>query len=135
MSQKFNDMFDAIPTFIVYDSKWSTGDGYFDYAVHGEHAPILRTGQIVKTMSSMCQRRLILIGTPFGNIVLFDRYSTARRKGVLGNVPEVVWKIYGLSGVISEATLKLLLGSIVDKVPYDNIGHRLSRLRFADIEK
>jgi hypothetical protein len=61
---------------IDFNANWNNGTGYYDHAVDGEHAPKLALGQVVATKSpAKNNRRIILVGTPFGNAVMFERYS------------------------------------------------------------
>lgn len=126
----FTRAFDAITDELPYNPKWSNGTGYHDYAVNGGYAPTLRPGQIVKSRSPG-NRRLILIGTRLGNVVIFDRYKDQEgRDDVI-----FVYNATNLfkagrwtepSGPISEEVMATLLGEWGEVA--ENIGWRLEML-------
>lgn len=62
---------------IEFNRNWANGTGYFDHAVRGEHAPVLKAGEIVCAKAPLPDnRKILIIGTPCGNVVLFRRYTT-----------------------------------------------------------
>lgn len=67
--KRFNSL-----TRIEYNPNWGNGTGYYDFAVSGQHAPSLNVGQQVAALSDN-GRRIIITGTPVGNLVVFQRYS------------------------------------------------------------
>lgn len=70
----FSSAFGKITDEIEYNRNWSNGAGFHDYAVYGENAIVLHSGQVVKSISPG-GRRLIFIGSLLGSIVVFDRYG------------------------------------------------------------
>ncbi len=74
----FTDAYNSIFSVIPYDKAWSNTTGYFDYLVD---LVKLAPGKIAKSMDPN-MRRMILIGTRFGTIVVFDRYSGQIENGV-----------------------------------------------------
>lgn len=82
---------------IGYNSAWENGTGYFDQAVFGEHAPVLESGQVVKTTDQ--HGRLIgMVGTAVGNVVVFDRFSSPTNQVVTFNGPTVLMRMMGFTG-------------------------------------
>jgi len=80
----FNAIYDSIDTVIPYDVKWNNGTGYFDKAVHVS----LAHGTLAKSFTAgQNNRKLILIGTMFGTIVLFERYTDGNNGVIVSNVP------------------------------------------------
>lgn len=79
MSKYANEAFsrvynDAATLEVTMDAEWNNGTGYFDGAVHANLG--LSAGQIVKAYTGeKNRRRLLIIGTAFGNVVVFDRYT------------------------------------------------------------
>ena len=57
---------------IVFDSRWKNGTGYLDGAVRTVH---LEDGQLA-AFTDDAKRRGVIVGTPAGNVVLFERYSS-----------------------------------------------------------
>ena len=129
----FERAFNAIPESMVVQEKveWSNGTGYYD-GLCGGYAPTLKTGAVAKFMSAN-NRRVIVVGTPRGNLVVFDRYSrndegqypgpcvinAARRLEAL--------KLFETTGGVSERDMYLFVG-YGDDVLKDNIGFAVQRL-------
>lgn len=91
---------------IPYNAKWENGTGYFDNAVYGKDAPVISAGELVKSISTG-GRKIILIGTRFGNIVLFERYTDPESDVVVTNQPQEIEKLFGsliLNGNCSMST-------------------------------
>lgn len=59
---------------IPFIREWSNGAGMFDHAVYGEHAPKLANGEMVKSITPG-KRRILIVGTHLGNLVIFDRVT------------------------------------------------------------
>lgn len=72
MTSVFMKRYNALPQ-ITYNPLWGNGTGYFDFAVNGKHAPKLKPGQQVSSMTDN-NRRMIITGTSLGNVVVFQRY-------------------------------------------------------------
>ncbi len=70
----FTAAYNACEKVIAYNPLWSNEVGMHDYAVYGEHAPKLRNEEMVKACTSG-GRRLLIIGTRLGNLVVFDRFK------------------------------------------------------------
>lgn len=120
--QEFSEAFELAAE-IPFRPEWANGTGYFDRAVRGSAAPHLEPGQLARCVSPE-NRRLLLIGTPIGNIVVFDRY-TANEGGIfVANMPRAVEHLLLQSNSIDDDGMVRLLGVI----PSDNIGFRLRTL-------
>ena len=72
--QMFEQVFDNVTETIHLNPDWLNGTGYWDGAVDGDDAPNLEVGKLAKTIDEF-GRRAFFIGTPDGNIVLFERYQ------------------------------------------------------------
>jgi hypothetical protein len=70
----FNATFDLVDTRIDFNPEWTNGTGYLDHAAEGSHAPILKAGEMVKSIDEF-GRKIIIVGTPVGNLVVFRRYT------------------------------------------------------------
>ena len=73
----FSAAFDRVTMEIPFKREWSNGTGLYDYAVYGEHAPSIPLGSILKS-TTPGGRRLFLIGTRLGNVVIFERNAATR---------------------------------------------------------
>jgi len=59
-----------IERFAPFDPKWNNGTGYFDHLVHDDLE--LENGEVVRFVDNM-MRNGIIIGSPLGNLVIFER--------------------------------------------------------------
>lgn len=82
-------IFDRITEEVEFNPGWNNGTGYLDGAVHGEHAPVLAPGKVAKFTTNNARRGLML-GTPFGNIVVFERYTNGESGIVVKNIPDEI---------------------------------------------
>jgi hypothetical protein len=82
----FNDIENVIP----FDIKWANGTGYFNGAVTADLG--LKPGEVGKSVAGgEDRRRMIIIGTCAGNVVVFERYTptenTKENLVVVSNAP------------------------------------------------
>lgn len=71
----FDLIYRAAPK-IEFDRRWNQLTGYMDGIVTGQHAPVLAAGEVVASCTSEHGRRkLVVVGTPLGNVVVFQRYQ------------------------------------------------------------
>ncbi len=105
---------------IQFDESWNNGTGYFDKAVKVK----LKPGQVVR---SECpnDRMIMMVGTAFGTIVVFQRYSGGDRGIITRNDPKEINELFHFDNVLSENDLVTIFGT----VGFPNIGLRLERLR------
>lgn len=78
---------------IPFDPKWMNGTGYLNGAV----AYSLESGKRVATVVDS-NRKAILIGTPLGTVIVFERYNpetTTRSFLLVYNAPQMVSAILG----------------------------------------
>lgn len=109
---------------IEFDPRWSNGTAYFDKAT--SHP--LKPGELAKCRDQH-GRRMILIGTRFGTIVVFDRYVGQDEAGVyVINTPKsvVIDQLVDSCGSVGESDMiKLLDGwGILE----DNIGNVIEQM-------
>ena len=97
---------------IPFNEGWCNGTGYFDKAVKGQEAPVLTIGEMVRSRDGF-GRRLIIIGTRFGNVVVFDRFTDQIDNGVwVVNHPSCeMIKMMVDNGAVGERDMITLLGS------------------------
>lgn len=118
---QFNATFNDITTEVEYSPTWDNGTGYFDHAVRADLN--LEEGDIVKAVSAN-DRRIIIVGTAFGNAVFFERYSSegdVRSNTIVSNVPYQLNKL-SPSGSLTENQLSMLIGT------HNNIGKTIKDL-------
>ena len=112
---------------IPFNPEWCNGTGYFDWSVEGSEAPGLTIGQMVKSKDEN-GRRMILIGTRFGNVVVFDRFVKQEDDGVwVFNAPRSkTIKTLIDSSAVGERDMITLLGSWGDFT--QNIGFEIEKI-------
>lgn len=134
---------------IPFDPEWNNGTGYFNGAVKAD-IPQLEVGEIGRSRSpTPNNRRLLIVKTPFGNVVLFERFTPTEEKPIglpiTFNMPEEVRvsEMLGTEGAMDVEQLTSALGDNLRQ----NIGARLAhfmriakygrgtkRLRFSQTE-
>lgn len=109
---------------IEFDVKWKNGTGYLD----GACAANLERGEMRKCFDDL-GRRVILIGTRFGTIAVFDRYSKQHDDGVyVINTPSspTIKAMVDRCGGVGEADMLRLMGGW--GIIRDNIGAQIEHM-------
>lgn len=71
----FSAHFNKIARELPFDSAWNNGTGYFDALVEAP-IPDLEVGEMAKSHTGATnRRRIIIMKTVLGNVVVFDRYT------------------------------------------------------------
>lgn len=115
----FNTAFDSINNTVEFKQSWSNGTGYYDNAVHD-----FEITEISKTTDPK-NRKMILVPTPVGNVVVFERYTDGAHGIIVSNAPLAIEKMaYGLDlgTSLGEEELAFYLG---DASGAPHIGERL----------
>lgn len=73
-SEMFQRAFDSTGARIAFSMDWKNGTGYLDGLVQADVG--LRAGEVACAVDDF-HRRVLVVGTPVGNIVVFERYSPA----------------------------------------------------------
>jgi len=134
----FFKAFDQVTTEIEFNPEFSNRTGYYDFAVSGEHAPVLTVGTMAKCVTDN-GRKLLLVSTRFGNAVIFQRYSDSESV-IVGNLPREIEQLYlgsavGTNLAEDSITLFMLLGEPEYDTIYPNVGQRIENLFLAAREK
>ena len=131
VGSEFTRAFEYIDNELVFNVAWIEGySGYWNGAVSGDLAPLLSEGSVAKTTSAR-GRRAIIIGSHYGNIILFDRYvpTDGEPDGQINyQVPRdkvLIW-LFGSAGACDETKLFQFLSPTA---PSDNIGSTLANAR------
>ena len=118
----FYDCLEKITETVQFDPSWSNDTGYYDGAVK---APVL-VGKWIWCHDRTTNRYLILIGTRFGTIAVFERYTHGSKTPVfVCNTPRkgyVVWQSAGLNSQLGERVLTHVLGDPEFPTIAPNIG-------------
>ena len=127
--------------YAVFASKWNevTKDGHSDYIGQtitcgstGYFEQYVRAPAFQKVVGAVSAhldqhgRPVLMVTTPFGNVVLFKRYTDEENFVITTNLPDEL-RTWVESGNLSckEDVVYLILGSL----PTNNIGYSLSDLR------
>lgn len=118
----FYSCLEKIPESVSFDPSWSNGTGYYDNATK---APV-PVSKWVWCHDSITNRHLILIGSRFGTIVIFERYTHGSKTPVIVcNVPRkgyVVWQTAGMNSQLGDRVLSHVLGDPEFPTIAPNIG-------------
>lgn len=68
--RQIDNVLAKIERFVPFDPKWNNGTGYFDHLVNDDLE--LEDGEVVRFVDNM-MRNGIIIGSPLGNLVIFER--------------------------------------------------------------
>lgn len=66
---------------VEFNPAWNNGTGYFDAAVFSEVPGLYTNGRVGRCFDDS-GRRLLIIKTRFGNVIVFDRFSHQTDGGV-----------------------------------------------------
>lgn len=132
-TKAFSDIFNKINKQIPFKSDWCENSAYYDYALQGKDAPVLENGELAKCRANE-KSRLVFIGTPFGNIVVFERHcqSWESSSGLLFcNMPDEIRELRcddkNHKTMLGYTVLmETILGNIHAAEPIPNIGIMLS---------
>jgi hypothetical protein len=108
---------------IDFKSEWENGTGYLDGAVHMQLKGA--DGTVYASVDDH-QRKIILVKTCFGNVVVFQRYKDGAHGAVVGNVPSEL-RTWLPTGAWSADALEMNTNTYQE--PSLNIGIRLNVLR------
>ena len=128
MSTTFQAMFEKLQTTIPFNTEWENGTGYFNDLVFCDTVK-LENGQMAKSMDG-CNRKIVVVGTRFGNVVLFERYSGRSNEVITSNVPPEITDLFlnsSLGSKTSEEVIELLLGQTYSSIP-KNIGIKIEEM-------
>ena len=110
--QMLRVIFDSTDGQIVPMEEWDNDTGYLNGAVKGEYAPVLKIGQSCSSVVSL-GRLAVMVGTVYGNIVVFQRYPGDVRSYVVSNVPNELKGTF--TNPLTSDSLELLSKIILDK--------------------
>lgn len=117
----FQRRFQQIEREVPFDPSWSNGTGYLDGAIHFP----LPTGELARSVD-LHGRRIILIGTRFGTVAVFDRFVNQTDGGtyVLNKPASPVLDRIMTSTAIGGGEMMDILGGS----GWDNIGQTIEML-------
>lgn len=124
----FANHFNAITKTVEFKPEWNNGTGYMDGIVYDR---FLENGEVAKTTTEN-NRRVIIVGTRFGNCVFFERYTpTPETENVVivSNVPRRLTNIItsgrlGYDEFCRLASPHLNIGKAVEVLFSDNTHYK-----------
>ena len=124
----FYNVLAKIKNEIPFDPLWRNGTGYFDDATKYP-VPI---GTWCWSHDPSTNRFIILIGTRFGAVAVFERYTHGTLAPVIvSNCPKKgysLWQLAGLHGQLNERVLLNTLGDPEFPSAYTNIGQQVETM-------
>ena len=106
---------------IPFDPEWDNGTGYFDGIVRDELG--LAPGEAAHFIDD-ADRLAVVVGTRFGNVVVFTRYQGGGRDAVVSNIPrELKGWLPGSAWNADQINFNLSVG-----LASQNVGARLELL-------
>ena len=115
----FTAAYDRISNVVEFNPSWKNSTGYLNNAVHDKS--ITTTSKTIDDFG----RKVIIVPTPVGNVVVFERHSNGSSSVVVSNAPCAIEELaFGLdlSGGLGDDALAFYLG---DEWDTPNIGDRL----------
>jgi len=121
-AQNFNEQFDSIKNEVTYNTNWPNGTGYYDFAISGEFAVELDPGRLAKCLTPN-NRKMIFVGTRFGTMVVFERFSEGANGVYVKNIPKKLSQLNLVEdgGATTAWDMARIIGSKWDYKP-TNIG-------------
>jgi len=96
------ELWNRIEDRLEFNPKWSNGTDYLDHAVTGDEAPKLEIGAFAKFQIPKPDGRYgVMLGSRFGNIVLFERYSGGKHGVVVRNMHQKIEDVLCLDKAVS----------------------------------
>jgi hypothetical protein len=115
---------------ISYNDEWLDVFNNFSKAMNGKHSPSLHIGEM-KLAIDKEHRRILIIGTSVGNIVIFELGGNENKHTLIANIPRsIVIMLQIENSMINEKDLILLTG---DDRNITNFGLRFMRFMSAPI--
>lgn len=108
----FNTNYDQLEQ-IPFNPEWANGTDYYDGAVLGEDAPKVAVGEMVASRSpEPNNRRIIIVGTPLGNLVVFERYTGGQHGVFVFNCSTAFQRLIGsrVENSLTADNMTLFLG-------------------------
>src|SRR5690606_14628710 len=115
--------YNRIETTVQFQDSWKNNTGYLDGLINADLD--LKSGSVVKTVDDY-NRKVIIVGTELGNVVVFERYTRANDAEsvvVVHNAPDHLRTLIP-HGAMSEETFNMVVGYIGNP----NIGQTIDRL-------
>lgn len=131
--RQFDKALEAAVRTIPFDPKWNNGTGYFDHLVKDDLG--LESGEVARSTDNL-MRNIIVIGSPLGNLVVFERrarkhdsVSESDPVVVVTNLPSELRWLYSTALTADEFdTVMGIPGNL-------NLGERLADIQKALIER
>ena len=103
-------VWNSISNVVNYNNNWANGTGYLNHATEFP----LPKGELVK-FTDEYDRKGILIGTRFGTVVVFQRFSDSAETSIVFNFPRssTIKALIGRDGPLSLEKLEEITGMYV----------------------
>lgn len=118
-------VFNKIENLVKYNPKWENGTGYLDHAVTDTSIVFDEDGYAKAV--SVQGRKIVIVKTIKGNVVVFERYTDPESSVVVSNMPHRVAELFQMSGSLSNDQVRMLLGDPTYKTIHLNIGKAINQ--------
>lgn len=119
----FEEMYNTPINEIPFNEEWNNGTGYYDFATKVD----IPVGVVVKSYDTTSSRKLLLIGTRLGTVVVFERYENGKHGVYVLNAPQAISKRFlnfgNARSSLSQDTIFNLIGTYYNDKFHDNIAH------------
>lgn len=124
----FYNVLAKLKTKVEFDPLWRNGTGYFNDATK---VPV-PVGEWCWSHDPSTNRFIVLIGTRFGTVTVFERYTHGSLSPVIvSNTPKkgyAIWQLAGLNGQLNERVLMHVLGDPEFPSSCNNIGMQVEQM-------
>lgn len=128
VERNFKSVLEKIAFEVPFETEWKNGTGYFDHAVDC-YVP---EGRVVKSLCPTTKRRIILVGTVLGTVVVFERYTPDMNQPFIltWHAPKALRAFIGEPALTSDTLERI----VCTYYPQDNISKHVDALIEAGIK-
>lgn len=128
VERNFKSVLEKIAFEVPFETEWKNGTGYFDHAVDC-YVP---EGRVVKSLCPTTKRRIILVGTVLGTVVVFERYTPDMDQPFIltWHAPKALRAFIGEPALTSDALERV----VCTYYPQDNISKHVDALIDAGVK-
>lgn len=126
-------VFNNITNTVEYSTKWENGTGYLDGVVRDTTIVFDDNGYAKSTTTK--GRRMVIVKTVKGNIVIFERYTDPHSTVVVSNMPGSIGTLFQLDGSLSAEKVRHILGDPVYPSICPNLGVAIDEFNAVRVEE
>ena len=127
--ERFDEQFSGITLTLAFNPAWKNTTGYLDHLVTTKG--LVEEGKFARTIDDH-GRKVIVLGTALGNIVMFERFTGTEDKPCtvfVMNCPSVIKQMLGVSGALQVDDMDRIMGPSIGMSSFENVGCHIKRIR------